>query len=229
MRLKLVVAGACAYFACLLLLVAANCNIKEVGNMNTVVKVTPSKTTLIPGEKFTVEVSIEPGSDVNVAGAQFDLSYNTDAVQIDSVVAGTLFGTMEKFFLQGTLDQITGNLKGVVLVVLGAGQSVNTPGSIAVLNCTAVAAGKTSMFALSNVIVGDKDAVSLPLESPVITQMQVASPWDLDLDGSIDLKDLMLVVAAFGTAGEPGWAREDVNVDGQVNVLDMISEAQHFS
>lgn len=232
----LAIAAALAFSGLLVGLFFASVDIrigKEVSIVNTVVKVTPSKTVLIPGEKFTVEVSVEPGSDVNIAGAQFDLTYNPQAVKVDSVGSGTLFGALEKFFLQGTIEvtETSGIVKGVALVVLGTGQSVNTPGSIAILNCTAVTAGKTSMFVLpaESVIVANKDAVALPLDSFIITQMQVASAWDLDLDGSINLADLMLVVGVFGTAGAPGWKREDLNADGKVNVLDLISEAQHFS
>jgi hypothetical protein len=195
---------------------------------NTVVTVTPSKTVLSPGENFTVMVSVEPASGVNVAGTQFDLAFNPEAMKVNSVAQGTLFGSNESFFMQGTIEPTAGTLKNVALVILGAGQSVSTPGSIAVLSCTAVTGGKTSLLVLSNVIVANKDAVALPLESIVTTQIQVASVWDLNLDGSIDIADLMVVVAAFGMVGVPGWKREDLNADGVVNVLDMVAEAQKF-
>ena len=33
----------------------------------------------------------------------------------------------------------------------------------------------------------------------------------------------------FGESGDPGWIKEDVNKDGQVNVLDMILIGQHWT
>jgi hypothetical protein len=64
------------------------------------------------------------------------------------------------------------------------------------------------------------------LESPVITQIQVASSADLNLDGVIDLADVLVLVAVFATTGTPGWKREDINKDGKINILDLILVCQ---
>ena len=198
--------------------------------MNTLVKVTPSKTILAPGESFTVDVRVEPGDGVNVAGAQFDLAFNAQAVRLDSVEEGNLLkqGGAQTYFLPGVIDNGAGTLKAVAQVIIGAGQSVNTPGSIAVLHCTALTAGQTSAFALPGVLVGNMAAEALPLESPAIDQATVALPSDLDLNGIVDLADLAMVAVVFGLTGSPAWRREDVKGDGQIDVLDLIVVGQNI-
>ena len=201
--------------------------------MNTIVAVTPSKTVVNPGESFTVVVSIAPA--VVVAGAQFNLAFNPEAIHVESVTEGNLFkqnGT-QSFFMAGTIDNDTGLVKNVAGTILPdaahpAPQGVSTAGNFAILNCTAKVAGKTSAFNLANVIVGSPEAIAVPLASFSIIQMQVASSWDLNLDGIIDMADLQMIVAVFGMTGAIGWRREDVAADGVINVLDLVSEAQHF-
>ena len=68
------------------------------------------------------------------------------------------------------------------MVITVPGASVTAAGTFVTLNCTAVAAGKTSSFVLSNVVVGNKDAVALPLDTPSITQVAVALASDINLD-----------------------------------------------
>jgi len=53
--------------------------------------------------------------------------------------------------------------------------------------------------------------------------------WDLNMDGKVDVLDMILVGQKFGQAGSPGWIREDVNKDGTIDVLDMILIGQHWT
>jgi hypothetical protein len=224
----LVISGVIAWFAMLLMIVAMVGSVPQQQMANTIVKVTPSKTVLSPGETFTVTVSVEPAAGVNIAGAQFNLAFNPQSVQINSVVVGNLFGANPVYFQSGMVDNITGTLKNLAMAITVPGGNATAPGTIAVITCTAVAAGQTSMFALSNVIVGNMDAVALPLESPIITQIQVASSWDLNLDGVTNNADMALITNVFGQTGTPGFLREDLKGDGVIDVLDLILEGQHF-
>jgi hypothetical protein len=204
-------------------------NFKEVSKVNTVIAVTPSKTVVSPGEVFTVTVSIVPA--VAVAGAQFDLAYNPQAVQITKIDEGEVFkaGGAQSYFMPGTIDNINGTVKAVVDVMVGPGKETSVTGIMATLTCKAVTAGKTSMFVLSKVIVGNKDGVAVPLDSFSIIQTQVASSTDLNLDGVVDMADVLMIVAVFGTVGTPPDNREDLNSDGEVNVLDLILLGQSWS
>lgn len=50
--------------------------------------------------------------------------------------------------------------------------------------------------------------------------------WDVNEDGTVDIRDLVLVASQFGQAGEglPG----DVNGDGKVDILDLVLVSTHF-
>jgi len=195
---------------------------------NTIIKVTPSKTILAPGEQFTVEISIEPAAGVAVYGAQFNLAFNAGSLRVDSLAEGNFLkqAGATSYFQPGTI--LPAEVKDVAGAITTPEQSVNAPGIFAVLNCVALTAGQASSFVLSNVIVATYDgvnAIPLPLESPIITQIAVVSSWDLNFDGKVDLADMVMISMAWG-ATTPG--REDVNSDGVVNVLDMVVEGQHF-
>ena len=54
------------------------------------------------------------------------------------------------------------------------------------------------------------------------------SPCDVNLDGEINILDLVCVANCYDEEGECGWIKEDINDDGQVSVLDLVQIANHF-
>ena len=52
---------------------------------------------------------------------------------------------------------------------------------------------------------------------------------DVNMDGSINIQDIILVNQDLGETGTPGWIREDVNSDGIINVLDIVLIGQHLN
>jgi len=55
------------------------------------------------------------------------------------------------------------------------------------------------------------------------------TPWDVDMDGSTDMSDIMLVVGNFGRQIEKvRLPNPDVNGDGVVNILDLAQLGSHF-
>jgi hypothetical protein len=192
--------------------------------MNTQLKVTPSKDIVRQGEEFTVAIEVIPGDAVNVAGLQLNILFSDEALRVDSIQGGNFLTQNGDpiYFVPGVIGP--SSVVKIVGVIVEPGKSVSSPGTFAILNCTALNAGRTSNFQLQGVIVGDVEANSLPLESPVIGQVTVAAICDINLDGFVNVADLALVYQAFGNTGGP----EDVKSDGIVNVLDMILVAQHF-
>jgi hypothetical protein len=55
------------------------------------------------------------------------------------------------------------------------------------------------------------------------------APWDINMDGSVNVLDMTLVSQDFGQTGTPGWIREDVNGDGVINILDLVLVGQHWT
>ena len=52
-------------------------------------------------------------------------------------------------------------------------------------------------------------------------------PWDINSDGIVDIRDLVLISNSFGEE-TPALSKVDVNKDGKVNILDLILVAGHF-
>ena len=193
-------------------------------NMNTVCKVQPSKSVVKVGESFTVDIVIDPA--VPVAGVQFDLEFNIEALRVDNVTEGLLLksGGSNTFFNSTVND-------GVVRaygVVLGSMQQVDESGVFATIHCTALKSNRLSNFILTNVIVGNKEGIAVPLDSSIINQVTVTTLLDFNTDGLVDLADLQVVSELFGFTGLPGWISQDINADGAVDVLDIILIGQEF-
>ena len=52
------------------------------------------------------------------------------------------------------------------------------------------------------------------------------TPWDVNDDGIVDIRDLVLVANEFGESGED--LKGDLNGDGTVNIQDLVIVASHF-
>ena len=70
--------------------------------------------------------------------------------------------------------------------------------------------------------------LSVTTVTPTPTPTPTFPAWDINMDGCINVLDLIMVGQHFGETGAPGWIREDVNHDGVINVLDLIIIGQHF-
>ena len=53
--------------------------------------------------------------------------------------------------------------------------------------------------------------------------------WDVNMDGAVNVLDMISVSQHMGETGTPGWIRQDVNGDGVINVLDEIAIGQHWT
>jgi hypothetical protein len=60
-----------------------------------------------------------------------------------------------------------------------------------------------------------------------ITNAYVA--WDVNMDGAINVLDMVLITQNFGQTGAAGWIRQDINSDGVINILDLINVGQHWT
>jgi len=228
-KVLLAICGVLVWFVLMSVIIIGS--IREVKTMSeTVMTVTPSAPVVTAGQQFTVTVAITPGTGVSIAGAQFNLGWNPAAVQVNSVAEGTIFKATDPntYFMPGTINNTNGTLVNVADAMEGAGESVTAPGSLAVITCTALTAGTTSAFTISNAIVGRPAGVAVPLSSPTINQAEIASVWDLNLDGTVNAADMVICAGFFGQTGTPGWIPEDFLKAGVITVLDLILIGQNF-
>lgn len=232
MRRRKVLAGMALAALLVMLPLILSCPTAPTKKMaNTIVRLVPGKEQVDPGETFTVQVKIEPAAGANVAGAQFDLYFNPESLDIERVEEGDFLkqGGAPSFFNPGTIDNEAGLLAPVYGVVIGQGQVLPNAGTLAIVHCRALHAPTSSAFALDKVIVGSKDGVHVPLGSFLVGQVAVVLFADVNLDGIVDLDDIAAAAARFGATGAPGFHRADVLKDGVVNVLDLILIGQEIS
>jgi hypothetical protein len=52
--------------------------------------------------------------------------------------------------------------------------------------------------------------------------------WDMNNDGVCDNLDLVSISNAYGSSGEPGWIREDIDNNGFIQVLDLSIASAHY-
>ena len=73
---------------------------------------------------------------------------------------------------------------------------------------------------------GTDDTMTAEITTTTTIEMPPPPPWDVNEDGSVDIRDLVLVAGQFGESGED--LKGDLNKDGTVNVLDLVLVASHF-
>ena len=67
-------------------------------------------------------------------------------------------------------------------------------------------------------------------ENSVLSSLYIFSMppnWDINMDGSISLLDLILISNYYGDKGSPGWTREDVDNNGTIEVIDLVFVSNH--
>jgi C1A family cysteine protease len=194
----------------------------------TAVTVEPASNVVGIGDTFTVDILVDPHTDI--AGAQFNLSFDASVVTANGVTEGNLLsqGGASTYFNPGTINNGAGTIAGVAGAIITPGASVSAPGTFATISFTAGASEGTSALDLSSVIVGNLQGqpVTITVTSGSVT---VCPDWDVNLDGRVNVLDMTLVGQHWGESGAAHWIREDVMRDGQINVLDMIPIGQHWT
>jgi len=132
------------------------CSIAFAAQTETFVNVSPPTQTVSPGQSFTINITISP--HVPIAGAQFDLHFDSSLVSASSVTEGSLLkggGKYNTYFSPGAIDNNAGTITGVAGAIITPGGEVSSNGTFATIQMTAKSATGTSALDLKNVFVGD--------------------------------------------------------------------------
>lgn len=207
--------------ATLLVLLAAMSNVSAASSDVTL---KPSSQIVAPGETFTVDVFVSP--DVDIAGMQFDLVFDSSQFQVSEASEGSLFkqSGMETFFVAGSVNP--GLLNDAYGCILGA-SDVETPANFASVTVTATAqANGNSELVLKDVIISDPsgNAVDSKLTNTVISVFI----FDVNQDNVVDFEDYGLVEEHFDETTSYPYPLWDVNQDNIVNVLDLMLVLNHM-
>ncbi len=129
-----------------------------------------------------------------------------------------------------SVDQVSGG----GLVDLGAGQLVVAPGGISAADLRAdIIAGRnggawngaTGIASSAAAAAGGSRAVGYRIAGDGTATVSFAAPGDTDLNGSVNVFDLVTVNSSgkYGTGQPAAWADGDANYDGATNVFDLVS------
>ena len=69
---------------------------------------------------------------------------------------------------------------------------------------------------------------SLPILLQIPSVSSATPDYDVNSDGSCNIKDFVLIANHIGVSGSPGWIREDVDKNGIINILDFILVSNNF-
>ena len=180
------------------------------------------------GDTFTLRLSAEDVTDL--AGWQTDIAFDSDLLEAVEVNEGDFLKAegVSTFFLQGTIDNTTGEITKLSSARFGSG--VSGTGTLLLVTFTAKATGETRVT-LSNFYAGSSNGEAISSAAPeiVITVEERAYPaWDVNQDGQVNVLDLILVAQYLGEDASINNRQADVNGDGSINVLDLIIVAQYL-
>ena len=184
----------------------------ETPTTDAVVSISPaSVASPAVGEQVEFTLNITGGEAV--AGYQASVQFDTTALRYVSGANGD-FLPAGAFFVEPVVE---GNLVKLNAASL-AGES-NGDGTLAKLTFEVIAV-KASTLTLSDVLLTDSEGIGyVPnLENAEITESPQLK-GDVNGDGIVDIRDLVLVASNLGKTGQNA---ADVNGDGIVNILDLV-------
>gem|GEM_PF-1754509 len=181
----------------------------SIVGQTTTVYVDPSTQESSVENGFTIDVNIDPAEAVS--GAQFDLSFDSSLLTLDSITEGDLYSGYDTFFNPGTIDNINGKITGVFNVITTQGGSVSSQGTLATIHFTAKGDEGVSSLDLVNVVVGDPGANPVPVvihngsveiisddAEPPVSSVNPIMPY------KSHLKDMPLDITVTATDDESG-------------------------
>ena len=177
------------------------------------------------GQEMSITVQVQEA--INLAGWAFDLSYDPKLLSLQTVQEGDFLKPdgQEAYFQPGTIDPETGSVTDLLSVFLGAGGAKGT-GRLLTLIFKPIAIGQ-SQLQLKNVELGDATGKVIPVKVEDTTvEVTSALPGDANVDGIVNILDLVKVANSFGQTGTD--LEGDVNADGKIDILDLVKVAKYF-
>ena len=189
--------------------------------INVIVRIVPTSVESPQvGEQLVITVDIADAQ--GVSGYQGKVEFDTSALRFVSLTHG--------IYLSGDVLPIAtkvenGQVSFAQIVVVDSTASM-AEGTLVTITFEVLNA-KASKLTLSDVLIGGIGGVSFPV---TIENAEILAPpekpWDVNMDGKVNILDLTFVASHFGSEDAPPAAA--VNRDGKVNILDLTLVASHF-
>jgi hypothetical protein len=144
-----------------------------------------------------------------------------------SIVYGTTPTSLGGTLKSGSLIP-TGNVS-ITLNGVTQTAAIDGPGNFTCSFATGSLGVSGSPYAISYVYAGDTNFHNASDNTKTLIVIQTYSAWDVNMDGSVNVLDMITVSQHFGESGSAGWISQDVNSDGLISVLDFVLIGQHWT
>ena len=176
----------------------------------------------------------------NLVGWQCGFSFDPNLLEAIEVTEGSFLSSdaTQTFFNEGSIDPENGLITGFNVLRLD-GTGLDGSGPLLSIKFKAKKVGKV-IFRPGNCTLGDSNGIELPsvvpsLEIEIVEELPTPEEdiftgpkWDVNMDGKINILDLIIVTTHFGEPITENNQRADVNGDGVINILDLVAVANNF-
>ena len=174
----------------------------------------------------------------NLVGWQCGISFDPNLLEAIEVIEGGFLSSdaTQTFFIEGIKDNENGLITGYKVLRLD-GTGLNGSGPLLSIKFKAKKVGKVT-FTPGDCTLGDSDGIELPsvvpnLEIEIVEELPeediFAGPKeDVNMDGKINILDLISVAKYFGEPIAANNQRADVNGDRVINILDLVAVSNAF-
>ena len=176
----------------------------------------------------------------NLVGWQCGISFDPNLLEAIEVTEGSFLSSdaTQTFFTEGRIDNENGLITGFNVLRLD-GTGLDGSGPLLSIKFKAKKVGKVT-FRPGDCTLGDSDGIELPsvvpnLEIEIVEELPTPEEdvftgpkWDVNMDGKINILDLIIVTKHFGEPITENNERVDVNGDGVINILDLVAITNNF-
>lgn len=185
------------------------------------------------GKILTIDVAVAGVTDLY--GFEFKLSYNTTLLDAKSVAQGAFFpGPPNSYVLKNEIND-AGGYVWFAVTLLSPGLAKSGSGVLATITFNATYGPSYPETAGCDLHLYDTklgDQTAQPIVHDAIDGYYAYVPilGDINGDGKVDIFDLVILGAAFGSKpGDINWdQRADFNDDSQVDIFDAIMLANNY-
>lgn len=185
----------------------------EALNRYASVEVLLPKVEVVEGTNFNVRVLVNP-NDIEVAGVQLDLFYDSSKLKLVEITEGDLFEGSLSFFSSGLSGESLGLVKNIYSAIMDPGIFTIKSSIFINLTFTALVPSQVSLE-LRNIIVGDLkgDPIDVSTVNSVLNIQKVSKPPNFepvtDLEAIFELEKMGYNIDKVGLLRDYGEKEED--------------------
>lgn len=172
----------------------------------------------------TINVSILCTPATYVKAWECKLMFNKNVLNAIQVREGSFFSGYQTFFNAGIIDNAQGRIVNMYDLIVG-------PGNVTVANAIITITFQAVGYGSSNISLYDVGITNETMYIPssfTNASIFIYSPYDMNVDKTVNIQDILDVANHYGETGAPGWIKEDINKDGKVKVLDLVLVSTHW-